>query len=88
MHRQWDENTKVLVSQVQIPLEENFLLKLIYPSLPKFSQHPDTSSPDSDFKKELEHLPLKKNVGEVVLCREHQGQVIDHIYDYQDVFSV
>ena len=33
MDRHWDENTKVLVQQVQIPLEANFLLKLIYPSL-------------------------------------------------------
>ena len=31
MDRQWDENTKVF--GVQIPLEANFLLKLIYPSL-------------------------------------------------------
>ena len=33
MDRHWDENTKVLVWQVQFPLETNFLLKLIYPSL-------------------------------------------------------
>ena len=28
MDKDWDENTKVLVLQVQIPLETNFLLKL------------------------------------------------------------
>ena len=33
MDRHWDENTKVLVYQVQIPLETNVLLKLNYPSL-------------------------------------------------------
>ena len=33
MDRHWDENTKVLVYLVQIPLEENILLKLNYPSL-------------------------------------------------------
>ena len=30
MDRHWDESTKVFVLQVQIPLEANILLKLIY----------------------------------------------------------
>ena len=35
MDRHWDKNTKVIVWQVLFPLEENILLKLIYPLLHK-----------------------------------------------------
>ena len=34
---------------------------------PTFGQCPDTSSPNFDFKKELEHLPFKINIGEAPL---------------------
>ena len=33
MDKHWDQNTKMLVWQVQFPLETNSLLKLINPSL-------------------------------------------------------
>ena len=55
---------------------------------PTFGQRPDTSSPNFDFKKELEHLPFKINIGEAPLSRQQQGQFIDLIYDHQDVFSL
>ena len=56
--------------------------------LPAFGARPDTSSPDFDFKSELERLPFKLNLGEVSLSREQEAKFIDIIYDYQSVFSL
>ena len=50
---------------------------------PKFGPHPDTSSPDFDFKAELEYLPFKLNLGEVPLSQEQQARLIAIIYNLQ-----
>ena len=56
--------------------------------LPKFGPRPDTSSPDFDFKAELERLPFKLNLGDAPLSREQQARLIDIIYNSQSVFSL
>ena len=53
-----------------------------------FGLHPDTSSANFDFKRELECLPFTINIGEVPLSREQQSRFIYLIYDYKEVFSL
>ena len=40
---------------------------------PMFGPHPNTQVVDFDFKKEIEHLPFKLNLGDVPLDREDQA---------------
>ena len=63
MDRNWDENTKVLVQQVQFPLEENTLLKLIYPSLRNNTK--------------MTTLPTLCNYGKTRLCKMEFYAVFD-----------
>ena len=42
--------------------------------------------PAFDFKKELEWLPFKLNIGDIPLTREQQACLIDIIYDHTEVF--
>ena len=46
---------------------------------PKFGPHPDTTVADFDFQKEVEHLPFKLNLGDILLDKEHQAKFIDLI---------
>ena len=55
---------------------------------PTFGPHPNTKVADFDFQKELEHLPFKLNLGDVLLDKEHQAKFIDLIYSNQEVFSL
>ena len=43
---------------------------------------------DCDFQKEVECLPFKLNLGDVLLDKEHQAKFIDLIYSNQEVFSL
>ena len=53
---------------------------------PKFSPHPDTSSANFEFKRELECLTFTINIGEAPLSREQQSRFIDLIYNFKEVF--
>ena len=53
---------------------------------PSFSTRLDTKNPEFDFKKELERLPFKLNIGDTPLTREQQAHLIDVIYDHTEVF--
>ena len=55
---------------------------------PSFGARPDIKNPESDFKKELERLPFKLNIGDAPLTREQQAHLIDVIYDHTEVFSL
>ena len=55
---------------------------------PTFGPHPNTQVADFDFKKEVDHLPFKLNLGYVPLDKEHQAKFIDLIYSNQEVFSL
>ena len=66
------------------PKEAN--LKTAEPDKHKFGQCSDTSSPEFNFKKVLEHLPFKINIRKALLSQKQQDQFIDLIYDYQHVF--
>ena len=55
---------------------------------PTFGPHPNTKAADFDFQKEVEHLPFKFNLGDVLLDKEHQAKLIDLIYSNQEVFSL
>ena len=55
---------------------------------PTFVPHPNTQVADFDFKKEVESLPFKLNLGDVPLDKEHQAKFIDLIYSNQEVFSL
>ena len=55
---------------------------------PSFGARLDTKSPQFDFKKELEWLPFKLNIGEAPLTQEQQAHLIDMIYDHTEVFSL
>ena len=54
---------------------------------PKFGPCPNTDVADFDFQKEVEHLPFKLNLGDVLLDKEHQARFINLIYSNQEVFS-
>ena len=56
--------------------------------LPKFRPCPNTNAADFDFQKEVEHLPFKLNLGDVLLDKEHQAKFINLIYSNQEVFSL
>ena len=55
---------------------------------PTFGPHPNTKAPDFDFQKEVECLPFKLNLGDILLDKEHQAKFIDLIYSNQEVFSL
>ena len=57
-------------------------------SCPTFGPHPNTDVADFNFQKEVEHLPLKLNVEDVPLEKEHQAKFINLIYSNQEVFSL
>ena len=47
---------------------------------PTFGPHPNTQVADFDFKKEIEHLAFKLNLGDVHLDKEHHTKSINLIY--------
>ena len=49
---------------------------------------PNTEAADFDFQKEVEHLPFKLNLGDILLDKEHQAKFINLIYSKQEVFSL
>ena len=55
---------------------------------PTFRPCPDTKVADLDFQKEVECLPSKLNLGDILLDKEHQAKFIDLIYSNQEVFSL
>ena len=55
---------------------------------PSFGTRPNTRNPQFNFKKELDRLPFKLNIGEVLLTHEQQAHLIDIIYDHTEVFSL
>ena len=55
---------------------------------PIFGPHPNTQTVDFDFKKEVQCLPFKLNLADVLLNKEHQAKYIDLIYSNQEVFSL
>ena len=55
---------------------------------PTFGPHPNTQGIDIDFKKEIEHLPFKLNLGDIPLDKEHQTKFINLICSNQEVFSL
>ena len=56
--------------------------------IPSFKERPDVESNDFDFKKCIEDLPFKMNIGEVDLSLEQQKRLINMIYDHEKVFSL
>ena len=67
--------------------KENETSKEKYEKL-SFSARPDTKTPQFNFKKELERLPFKLNIGEALLTHKQQAHSIDIIYDHTEVFSL
>ena len=57
-------------------------------SHPTFGPHANTKAADIDFQKEVEHLPFKLNLGDVILDKEHQARCMDLIYSNQEDFSL
>ena len=55
---------------------------------PTFGPYPNTSAADFNFQQEVECLPFKLNLGDVLLEKEHQARFIDLIYSNQVVFSL
>ena len=55
---------------------------------PKFGPHPDFSSPNFDFEKELGRLPFPLNLGKVELSKLQQVRFLELIYDNKSVFSL
>ena len=54
----------------------------------KFGPHPDFSSPNFDFVKELDKLPFPLNLGKVELSKDQQVRFLELIYNNQSVFSL
>ena len=55
---------------------------------PKFGPCPNTKAVDFNFQKEVECLPFKINLGDVLLNRELQAKFFDLISSNQEVFSL
>ena len=55
---------------------------------PTFGPCPNTDAADFDFQKEVEHLPFKLNLGDILLDKEHQARFINLIHSNQEVFSL
>ena len=55
---------------------------------PTYRPCPDTKVADFDLQKEVECLPFKLNLGDVLLDKEHWAKFIDLIYSNQEVFSL
>ena len=55
---------------------------------PTFGPHPNTHMANFDFKKEVECLPFKLNLGDIPLEKEHQAKFINLTYSNQEVFSL
>ena len=55
---------------------------------PKFGPHPDFSSPNFDFEKELGRLPYPLNLGKVEMSESQQIGFLELIYDNKSVFSL
>ena len=53
--------------------------EVIQVSHPTFGPHPNTQVADFNFKKEVECLPFKLNLGDVPLEKEYQAKFIDLI---------
>ena len=53
---------------------------------PKFGPHPNTKVADFDFQQEVEHIPFRLNLGDVLLDKEHQAKFIDLICSSEEVF--
>ena len=68
----------------QVPLKEEASQE----PHPTFGPHPNTQAANFDFKKEVEWLPFKLNLGDIPLEKEHQAKFINLIYRNQKVFSL
>ena len=77
------ENNAVEVEQNMDPPKE----KDIPVEYPKFGERPDTGKA-YDFKKEIEQLPFKFNLGDAPFTKDQQDQLLNIIYDNQQVFSL
>ena len=55
---------------------------------PKFGPCSNTKVTDFDFQREVECLPFKLNLGDILVDREHQAKFFDLIYSNQEVFSL
>ena len=55
---------------------------------PTIGPCPNIKAADFDFQKEVEHLPFKLNLGDILLDKGHQAKFIDFIYSNQEVFSL
>ena len=55
---------------------------------PTFGPCPNTKVADFDSQKEVECLPFKLNLGDILLDKEHQAKFINLIYSNQEVFSL
>ena len=64
------------------PKEKDILVEY-----PKFGERPDTGKA-YDFKKEIEWLPFQFNLGDASLTKDQQNQLLNIIYDNQQVFSL
>ena len=62
--------------------------EIIKEPCPIFGPHPNTKVADFDFQKEVEHLPFKLYLGDVLLDKEHQAKFINLVYSNQEVFSL
>ena len=54
---------------------------------PKFGGRPDTGKA-YDFKKDIELLPFKFNLVDAPFTKEQKDQLLNLIYDHQQVFSL
>ena len=77
------ENNAVEVEEnPEQPKESKILVEY-----PRFGQRPDTKKA-CDFKTEIEQLPLKFNMQDVPFTKEQQDQLLNLIYNNQQVFSL
>ena len=55
---------------------------------PTFGPCPDAKAADFNFEKEVESLPFKLNLGDILLDKEHQAKFIHLIYSNLEVLSL
>ena len=76
-------NNTVGVEEILDPPKEN----KVPVECPKFGERPATGKA-YEFKKEIELLPFKFNLGDVTFTKEQQDQLLNLIFDNQQVFSL
>ena len=88
LNRVWVGYTNQPICVQDEPAQESSKEEASKEPQPIFGPHPNAQAADFSFEKEVECLPLKLNLMDIPLDKEHQAKFIDLIYSNKEVFSL